>query len=102
MKKYRVTKCKGLVKKILTEYPDTRDCDMKLTARLWLSECAFKNINYDKILEHVFNRRVTSPTSIIRVRRLLQNDHEELRGSKYNLRQDKFERDTKEDLGYGT
>ena len=75
MKKYKITECKKLVKKILEDYSDTRDCDQKLIARLWLSECVFFKIDYHKSLEHLFNNKLTSPTSIIRVRRLLQNDH---------------------------
>ncbi len=100
--KYRPTQCKEIVKKILTEYAETRDSDEKLLARLWLSECVIQKINFEKSLEHLYNGLLTSPASIIRVRRLLQNDNLELRGSKYNLRQQKLEKDAKEDIiNYG-
>ena len=52
--KYSVTQCKNIVTKVMTEFPDTRDCDQKLTARIWLHECKLKNLDPSKTLEHLF------------------------------------------------
>ncbi len=98
MKKYRVTECKSLVKKILSKCPHTRDSDEKLIAELWLHECKIKNLDFNKVLEHLFYKRLTSPTSIIRVRRLLQNKYIELRGLKYKERTNKLEKDIRDDV----
>jgi len=88
---------KGMIKHILREYAETRDCDMKLTARVWHLECHTKQMDITKLLHHVFNaNRLTSPTTIIRVRRILQKEDCTLRGKKYKTRSVELEQDVRE------
>lgn len=102
MGKYKPTHCKETVKKILTDYKDTRDSDEKLIARLWLAECVLFKLDYAKLLEHLFHCKLTTPTSIIRTRRLIQLNHAELRGEKYIKRVTRLENEAKQDIkNYG-
>ena len=39
---------KGIIKYVLKNFPESRDCDLKLTAHLWDLECKMKK--YDQKL----------------------------------------------------
>jgi len=96
--KFKITDQKDLVKKVLIEYPETRDCDKKLVSRIWLAECVFKSLNYANALQLLFDGELTSFSSLVRCRRLLQAEQVELRGAKYKKRIEKLEADVREDI----
>ena len=61
---------------------ECRDSDEKLIANVWEMELGSQNVSYrDALL------KCSKPMSITRVRKLLQNQHEELRGNNYVKRQ---------------
>ncbi len=82
------------VKGVLEKYPDTRDDDMKLFARV----CYLKdnplpaNVSfYNAVFKH-FEYNLPSYEAITRTRRKVQQNEPALRGEKYKNRQDR-ERD---------
>lgn len=78
---------KDKVKHILEKYPDLRDNDMGLMAVIWEVESAYKYLGYTcDFLDEFMKSSFTSPESITRVRRKLQEQYPHLRGKKWNKR----------------
>ena len=94
-----------VVFELLTKYPTFRDSDEQLVAWIWGLEMNNKgystgNLPAQKFLRILADGQLTSSDSITRMRRKAQEEHPELRGAKYNQRQDK-QSSVKKDLGYG-
>ncbi len=90
---------------LLTQYTDFKDNDQQLVAWYWKLEMEAmgypsSNTTAMNFLKLMANGRLTSSDTITRVRRLVQEETPELRGAKYNQRQDK-QSSVKKDLGYG-
>ena len=78
----------GLVKDIMTKYPDTRDDDMRLYAIVvhQKTKLSFKIAFYEAMYHHE-KYNLPSYESVTRARRKVQEQEESLRGEKYNKRQ---------------
>ena len=70
-----------------------RDSDERLIANIWFNEFRDKvnsevepEAGYTKLLESLVDGVLSSPESIVRVRRKLQEQHPELRGEKWKAR----------------
>ena len=83
-------KNKEIVRLILKTLKSTRDDDNALLAAVWGSEISFADPyyddNWDGFLEFMQDGNLSSPESIVRVRRKLQEQHPELRGEKWKAR----------------
>lgn len=69
------------VKEVLEQYPDTRDSDKKLMWLIWsrqLEKSTSESISHYDFL----SKQVTTPESITRARRKVQQTHEHLRATK--------------------
>ena len=82
-------KLKERVKDLLVNQIDTRDNDNLLISQIWLDEGVPENSIY--FLIKYSKGGCTSAESIRRARQKLQEEHESLRGEKYNERQRKGE-----------
>mgnify|MGYP003641464684 CR=1 FL=1 len=85
------------VKKLLTENPHLRDDDNKLISNFWHKEVINLDIDLKeesglKILELFAEGKLTSPESIGRVRRKLQEEFTYLRGNKWEERQGRLQK----------
>ena len=82
-----------LIKKLLKENPEYRDSDKKLMWRVWAIELntdtTVNAINYLDFL------KVSTPESITRARRMVQQDFEDLRASDNVSRQRKAKQEQK-------
>ncbi len=82
-------KLKERVKELLVNQIDTRDNDNLLISQIWLDEGV--PVNSIDFLIKYSKGGFTSAESIRRARQKLQEEHENLRGEKYNERQRKGE-----------
>ena len=82
-------KLKERVKDLLVNQIDTRDNDNLLISQIWLEEGVPEKSVY--FLIKYSKGGFTSAESIRRARQKLQEEHENLRGEKYNERQRKGE-----------
>lgn len=82
-------KLKERVKEWLVNQIDTRDNDNLLISQIWLDEGV--PVNSIDFLIKYSKGGFTSAESIRRARQKLQEEHENLRGEKYNERQRKGE-----------
>ena len=83
-------KLKERVKDLLVNQIDTRDNDNLLISQIWLDEGV--PVNSIDFLIKYSKGGFTSAESIRRARQKLQEEHENLRGEKYNERQRKGEK----------
>ena len=76
---------------LLRNFPETRNCDLKLVARYWnkFDECS-------DLLNELYNGNITHFESIRRMRQKLQMDNEDLRGTRYKVRKYKLEKEVRE------
>lgn len=83
---------KNAVEKQLKLNPKFRDSDSKLVATIWwleiIEKMSISKMSAIDLLKVIGNKKVTSWSSITRVRRKLQEINPELRGEKYQKRQD--------------
>ena len=98
-------KAKDKVKNLLTKYPHFRDSDNKLIAAYWFEELKRKGMNPDEMsamdfLQYFSDSKLTNSETIHRCRRKAQEQNQELRGKKYEVRQDKMQKQWRKDLGY--
>ena len=93
----KILKHKNIVERILTQYPDSRDCDKKLCARFWHWETETKQIT-QPFLKAYFLGKYTNAESIMRCRRKLQENQPELRGKNYKIRQGKEQEETRTEM----
>ena len=85
------------VKKLLTENPHLRDNDNKLISNFWNKEVInlgidLQKVNGYKILVLFSEGKLTSPESIGRIRRKLQEEFPHLRGDKWEERQGRLQK----------
>ena len=78
-------KKKHEVMALLETYKSYRDDDMKLLADIWQTEMLDHSAE-DGVLMALYNGKLTSPETIIRVRRKVQEQYPELRGEKWKAR----------------
>lgn len=100
-------KTKKKVLKLLMNNQGSRDNDNKLIANFWFDELYKKGINAGEITAFQFLKMLslnefTSSETIRRTRCKLQEEHKELRGSKYIKRQIELQNKVKKELGYET
>jgi hypothetical protein len=98
---------KTIIKNFLTNKPELRDSDNKLIARYWFEEMKKKGINPKEMSGYEMlclfaESKLTSPETIHRMRRKLQEAHSELRGDRYTERKGTIQNQWKKDLGYET
>lgn len=79
------------VRMLLEMFPETRDCDLKLTARYWA-----KFDTCSDYISQLYNGHLTHFESIRRMRQKLQEQNEELRGVRYKTRKHKLEKEVRE------
>ena len=87
------------VTKVLRNYPETRDDDMKLYAKVIhvFYSGYTKHMTANELLRKMYETKVPHLTSILRCRQLLQQHNKELRGDKYEERHAKAA-EVKEDI----
>lgn len=95
---YKVIKSKSLIKSVLEDHPECRDCDNKLIARIWMFEMRTNSDLQNSILTSLYYSKLMSPTTIIRTRRIVQNENENLRGKKYKQRTTTLESEARLDI----
>jgi len=98
------TDIKDTVKALMMQYTDFKDNDNQLVAWFWKLEMEkmgypSPNTPTSNFLKLMAFGKLTSADTIIRVRRLIQEESPELRGKKYDERQAK-QSIVKKDLGY--
>lgn len=77
----------GLVKDIMTKYPDTRDDDMRLYAIVVHKKAKISpSVPFYEAMYNHIRYNLPSYESVTRARRKVQEQEEELRGEKYNKR----------------
>lgn len=84
---------KQKIKTYLIIHPETRDNDQLLISHIWTVEIGVDiyGMSAESLLNFIGSNTLTSPETIVRHRRKLQEDHEHLRGEKYNERQNRAE-----------
>ena len=80
---------------LLRNFPETKDCDLKLVARYWNE---FDNCHVDVSINQIYNGHVTHFESIRRMRQKLQEQNEDLRGVRYKTRKNKLEKEFRETI----
>lgn len=78
---------------LLRNFPETRDCDLRLVARYWNK---FDECHASVTINQIYNGHVTHFESIRRMRQRLQQDNEDLRGTRYKIRKCKLEKEVRE------
>ena len=98
-------KTKDRVKALLIKSPHLKDNDDKLLATYWYYELKDmkrnpETINGMNLLTLISEGRLTNAKTVIRMRRKLQEEFEELRGEKYKLRKETIQNKWRKELGY--
>ena len=96
---------KEKVKSLLMNNPSNRDSDNKLIANYWHFELLKKDVDFNELsafdlLKYYAESKLTNAESIRRMRAKLQEEHPELRGRKYQLRQTTLKNKVRKELGY--
>jgi hypothetical protein len=99
-------KTKEIIKQMMLDKPDLKDNDNKLIATYWFKELQRKNIYPETITALDFLRKyadaeLTNAETIRRMRAKLQEEHPELRGRAYEIRQETIQNKWRNELGYG-
>ena len=74
------------VEELLNKYPTARDSDNFLIAHYWYQEQVDNGLDHTKTLRNLALGKLSTPESITRCRRKLQELNESLRGEKYEQR----------------
>jgi hypothetical protein len=98
-------KTKEIIKQMMLDKPDLKDNDNKLIATYWFKELQRKNIYPETITALDFLRKyadaeLTNAETIRRMRAKLQEEHPELRGRAYEIRQEAIQNKWRNELGY--
>ena len=98
-------KTKEKVKALLIKSPHLKDNDDKLLATYWYYELKDmkrnpETINGMNLLTLISEGRLTNAKTVIRMRRKLQEEFEELRGKKYKHRKETLQKKVRKELGY--
>jgi hypothetical protein len=97
---------RGQVKGIFHHYPATKESDEKLISTLWSIEACriygtqdLAEVTAKELFVLLWKGKLTSPESIMRTRRKLQEEFPELRGKNYEARHKRV-KVVKSKLGY--
>lgn len=71
---------------VLTDFPESRDDDKVLLSNIWVRELVDQAGNIKDFFTEFLSGRLSNPESVTRVRRKLQEQHEKLRGEKWDAR----------------
>lgn len=82
----QLIKCQHIVKEVLEYSELARDNDNVLVAMVWDIQLMEANIQETDFKAVLRSGKVSNPASIIRVRKILQNAHENLRGELWEKR----------------
>lgn len=89
------------IKNLLTDYPEYRDNDLKLIAAFYYKlhggRAVFDNKTALQFLKEFSEGKYIFPDTITRIRRMVQEENENLRGTKYYERK-KLDKDTKQNI----
>jgi len=103
--KYFKKKVSNFIQALLRNREALRDSDNKLLANVWLREC--KDLGLDlhedsiySFLKALGEGKFTTPESVTRCRRKLQEKHPELRGTSRDYRKNEMTTQVQEELGY--
>ena len=91
-----IKKLKHLTEKVhslLEQYPTYRDNDKKLVSHIWMEQLGgienMRKLNlYEFCKSWIDDPNISSPDSIVRARRKVQENHHNLRGEFYKQRRD--------------
>ena len=88
----QIKSVKETVKMFLQRHPQLRDSDTELIANIWITEMggqtSVSGMNAMQAMGYIATGKVSSPESIMRCRRKLQEEFPELRGKNYLERQE--------------
>ena len=85
-----------LVYKVLKANKKSRDNDRYIQAAIWVQEAKALGLeSSNQFINAYFKGKLTDPNAVSRVRKKLQEMHEELRGEKYETRQEEYEESEK-------
>ena len=98
-------KTKEIIKQMMLDKPHLKDNDNKLIAAYWFKELKHLNIDSKTItaldfLHKYANTELTNAETIRRMRAKLQEEHPELRGRAYEIRQETIQNKWRNELGY--
>ena len=79
-----------VVRKVLSNYPETRDCDFKLVCWVcYITNPKVMDLSFSKVMWNGKYFKLPSFETIRRTRQKLQHDYPELRGKLYEKRMEK-------------
>jgi hypothetical protein len=98
-------KTKEIIKQMMLDKPHLKDNDNKLIAAYWFKELKHLNVDSKTItaldfLHKYANAELTNAETIRRMRAKLQEEHPELRGRAYEIRQEAIQNKWRNELGY--
>ena len=98
-------KTKEEIKRLLKKDKHLRDSDPKLISTYWFYEVKAKGLNIYEMKAYDFlklfaDSKLTNTETISRMRRQVQEENEDLRGSYYKGRQTTKQKEWKQRLGY--
>jgi hypothetical protein len=98
-------KTKEIIKQMMLDKPHLKDNDNKLIAAYWFKELKHLNIDSKTItaldfLHKYADAELTNAETIRRMRAKLQEEHPELRGRAYEIRQEAIQNKWRNELGY--
>ena len=98
-------KTKEIIKQMMLDKPHLKDNDNKLIAAYWFKELKHKNIDSKTItaldfLHKYADAELTNAETIRRMIAKLQEEHPELRGRAYEIRQETIQNKWRNELGY--
>lgn len=97
----KITNKYDLVKDLLEQKTQYRDCYYKLLTRVWWDEIKrSKTMTAKEFLTQLRDKQLSHPESIMRVRRKVEKEHEHLRGVTYAARKVNEQNKVKKELGY--
>ena len=98
-------KTKEEIKRLLIKHKHLQDSDPKLISTYWFNEVKEKGLNMYEMTAYDFlklfaDSKLTNTETISRMRRQVQEEHEDLRGKYYQIRQGTKQKEWKQRLGY--
>lgn len=85
----RVSKHEKKIIEFLEKYPPLRDNDSRLVANMWNTEINLGGLSANEFLNLLSANKISSPESIVRCRRKVQELNEHLRGKDWDKRHKK-------------
>ena len=98
-------KTKEEIKRLLIKHTQLQDSDPKLISTYWFNEIKEKGLNIYEMTAYDFLKlfsksQLTNTETISRMRRQVQEENKDLRGSYYKGRQTTKQKEWKQRLGY--